>query len=286
MSLSIRNFTLIELLVVVAIIAVLASMLLPALGRARGAAQGSSCLSNQRQCMFAQITYSQDYDDYFPMANDKLGDAHPEFLKAAGTDYGWWSSYLRHYGYLPRYNRGSWLTACRVLVNRKWPTSAGDHWYAYGMIEALGRILKIRAPEAIFKQPSNWAFSRSLCILLEPALRGGFEFGFQRHNWMRSIDSTPPSYWFITTGQILPLPTPRETLGIMDLYWKQEGQLDIRLLLSCTLRHGNILYCDPRFMKQVQVNRKGTQVTLNGDGNLLIQTFAEAAFPKQGKDET
>jgi hypothetical protein len=39
-------------------------------------------------------------------------------------------------------------------------------------------------------------------------------------------------------------------------------------------------------MKQVQVNRKGTQVTLNGDGNLLIQTFAEAAFPKQGKDET
>ena len=80
-------FTLIELLVVVAVIAILASLLLPALSRARSTADAAVCKNNLRQISVGSHLYVVEFGNYVPMQN----------YEARPGDNGIWSETLRPY---------------------------------------------------------------------------------------------------------------------------------------------------------------------------------------------
>ena len=74
-----RGFTLIEILVVVAIIALLISILLPSLRRAREQARRVACATNLRTCHQALMFYAQANQDFFPWVANVRDDGRVQF---------------------------------------------------------------------------------------------------------------------------------------------------------------------------------------------------------------
>jgi prepilin-type N-terminal cleavage/methylation domain-containing protein len=86
-----KAFTLVELLVVIGIIALLISILLPALNRAREQAKEAQCLSNLRQIGQALAMHAGEHKQHYPLAGVLWGpaDATPNLMKDPGQQY--WS---------------------------------------------------------------------------------------------------------------------------------------------------------------------------------------------------
>ncbi len=222
-------FTLIELLIVIAIIAILAAILLPALSKARQRAEGTLCISNLRQTMAANLQYQSDYRGYLGVAftaldfNYQVGDlSFTWMLSTPGLMLGG--------RYINSYRTTLCPTASKNIIqeavvadgwsmnNIKAPTSAGWGWYTYGVmpyfrgseangtdISTLGThtITNFSTTTARWYIPSRLAQPSSKAWFMDSAIQvTGTSYWLPRATVSAAVAGIQPSPW--TVAQLNP----------------------------------------------------------------------------------
>lgn len=182
-------FTLIELLVVIAIISILASMLLPALSRAKKKGQATACTNNLRQMGLAAQMYADDFSGRYCLTFQVTGDNSSSL---SGGRRAW-------FDFLLPYQKTTNLLICPVRTQKfkefvqEYPTGPDDMGIAnYGMNFRIGGC-----------DFAPWPYSKW------PGVRGGV--------------SRPSSVAYVTDGGSKPLNTSNPLKCVTDATPEKPG---------------------------------------------------------------
>jgi prepilin-type N-terminal cleavage/methylation domain-containing protein len=168
-----QAFTLIELLVVAAMIAILAAMVLPALGKTHFKAQGIQCLNNHRQLALAWRMYVEDSGDYLPASSDGIDP-----VRSASA----WVKGLMNFD--PD-NRSNWDPHVDIMKSPLWPYCGNsvaiwkcpaDHSYVTVNGEQKSRVRSMSmnfwfggfAGEDAGLSGGGWRLYFKMCDLIDP----------------------------------------------------------------------------------------------------------------------
>lgn len=165
-----KAFTLVELLVVIAIIAILAGMLLPALGKAKDRGKKTGCFNNLKQMGYAMLMFAEDNDERVPRGNDPF----------------WWQAYTPwlggtrqirdEYGRIKVYTCPSFPDRRQKLcyVVNAWQFSSTNDMVG-SEINGLQKITRFQVPAATVYLADNESGPWRPIFMTTTVLNGGYE---------------------------------------------------------------------------------------------------------------